>query len=62
VSAIGLAMFFVFKYYLDKIFEEGGLYLGKEFTFYSIAALLFAYLLFGIASFFNAKKGIYREF
>jgi hypothetical protein len=62
VSAIGLAMFFDFKYYLDKMFEEGGLYLGKEFTFYSIAALLFAYLLFGIASFFNAKKGIYKEF
>jgi hypothetical protein len=62
VSAIGLAMFFVFKYHLDKMFEEGGLYLGKEFTFYSIASLLFAYLLFGIASFFNAKKGIYKEF
>ncbi len=62
VSVIGLAMFLVFKYYLDRMFEEGGLYLGKDFTFYSIAALLFAYVLFGIASFFNAKKGIYKQF
>lgn len=62
VSILGLGMFLFFKYKLDKMFEEGGLYLGKEFTFYSIAALIFAYLLFGIASFFNAKKGIYKQF
>jgi hypothetical protein len=62
VSILGLGMFLFFKYKLDKMFEEGGLYLGKEFTFYSIAALVFAYLLFGIASFFNAKKGIYKQF
>jgi hypothetical protein len=62
VSILGLGMFLFFKYKLDKMFEEGGLYLGKEITFYSIAALIFAYLLFGIASFFNAKKGIYKQF
>lgn len=62
VSILGIGMFLFFKYKLDKMFEEGGLYLGKEFTFYSIAALIIAYLLFGIASFFNAKKGIYKQF
>ncbi len=62
VSLLGMGMFLFFKYKLDKMFEEGGLYLGKDFTFYSIGALLFAYLLFGIASFFNVRKGIYKQF
>ena len=62
VSALGFGMFFLFKYFLDQMFEEGGLYIDRELTLYSIFALLFSYLLFGIASFFNAKKGIYKQF
>ncbi|MES2589310.1 MAG: hypothetical protein V4622_10035 [Bacteroidota bacterium] len=62
ISLIGFAVFFLFKYYLDTMFEEGGLYIGTEMTAFSVLALLFAYLLFAIASYFNAKKGIYKEF
>lgn len=62
VSALGFGMFFLFKYFLDQMFEEGGLYIDRELALYSIFALLFSYLLFGIASFFNAKKGIYKQF
>ena len=62
ISLIGFGMFFVFKYFLDSMFEEGGLYIGTDMTLFSIYALLFAYLIFGIASFMNAKKGIYKEF
>jgi hypothetical protein len=62
ISLIGFGMFFVFKYFLDAMFEEGGLYIGTDMTLFSIYALLFAYLIFGIASFMNAKKGIYKEF
>ena len=62
VSLLGFGMFFVFKIGLDAMFEEGGLYIDKGITGLSISALVLAYLLFAVASFFNAKKGIYKQF
>ncbi len=62
VSAFGIAVFLLFKYFLDALFEEGGLYIGTEITYYSFGALLLAYLLFALASFLNVKRGIYKEF
>lgn len=62
VAAIGLSLFFVLKYYLDKMFESGGLYIGTELAFTSISALILAYVFFALASFYNAKKGIMREY
>jgi hypothetical protein len=62
VSVLGVSMFFVFKYFLDAMFEEGGLYIGTEVSFYAFYALLLAYLLFSLASYINAKRGIYKEF
>ena len=62
VSLLSFGMFFVFKIKLDKMLDEGGLYIDKGITITSIAALVLAYLLFAVASFFNAKKGIYKQF
>jgi hypothetical protein len=62
ISLLGFSMFFVFKLALDSMFEEGGLYIDKGITVSSILALIFAYVVFAIASFFNAKKGIYKQF
>jgi hypothetical protein len=62
VSAFGIAVFLLFKYFLDALFEEGGLYIGTEITYFSFGALLLAYLLFALASFLNVKRGIYKEF
>jgi hypothetical protein len=62
VSLLGFGMFFVFKIWLDAMFEEGGLYIDTGITGISILALFLAYSLFGVASFFNAKRGIYKQF
>jgi hypothetical protein len=62
VSAFGIAVFLLFKYFLDALFAEGGLYIGTDITYYSFGALLLAYLLFALASFLNVKRGIYKEF
>jgi len=62
VSLLGFGMFFVFKIGLDRMFDDGGLYIDKGITVMSIGALLLAYLLFAVASFLNAKKGIYKQF
>lgn len=62
VAVIGVAIFFVFKMFLDNMFEAGGLYIGTSLAWMSIVALLAAYVLFAIASYFNAKKGIFNEY
>lgn len=62
IGGIGLGLFFGLKFILDKLFEAGGIYIGKDLSLYSIAALLVAFVLFAIASYFNARKGIFKEF
>lgn len=61
ISLAGLALFLGLKMLLDKLFEDGGIYIGKELTFYSFAALASAFILFSVASYFNARKGIFKE-
>lgn len=62
VAFLGLAIFFLFKFFLDRMFEEGGLYIDKGMTITSIVSLLLAYFIFTIASYNTAKKGIFRQF
>ncbi len=62
IAGLGLLVFFIFKYFLDKMFATGGLYIDTNMTITSILSLLLAYLLFIIASYSTAKKGIFKEF
>jgi ABC-type antimicrobial peptide transport system permease subunit len=62
VAAIGLGIFFLFKLFLDQMFEAGGLYIGTDIAFLAIIALLLAYVLFALASYLNARKGIFNEY
>jgi hypothetical protein len=62
VSAIALLMFFLFKYFLDAMFESGGLYIDKSVALSAITSLIFTYFIFAIASYITAKKGIYKQY
>jgi hypothetical protein len=62
VSGLGLIVFFIFKYFLDEMFASGGLYIGTDMTIMSIVSLLIAYLIFTLASFNTAKRGIFKQF
>ncbi|MCH2232065.1 MAG: hypothetical protein MK105_17140 [Crocinitomicaceae bacterium] len=62
VTSMGLLMFFLFKFFLDDMFESGGLYIDTGITLGSIGALCIAYLLFTMASYFTANKGIFNEY
>jgi hypothetical protein len=62
ISSLGLLLFFIFKYFLDKMFATGGLYIDTNMTITSITSLLISYLIFSIASYNTAKKGIFKEF
>ncbi len=62
VIAVGLVSFLILKYFLDNMFESGGIYIGREMTLWSFGALVFAYVLFTLSSFLTARKGIYGEY
>ena len=62
VSAIALLIFFLFKYFLDAMFESGGLYIDKSIALSAIISLIFTYFIFAIASYRTAKKGIYKQY
>lgn len=62
IAALGLGLFLLVKYFLDQLFAEGGLYIDTKITLEGLFALVFAYLIFSVASYLNAKKGIFREF
>lgn len=62
VTLLGLAIFLLLKFYLDDLFESGGVYIDTSMTLWSFGALLLAYCLFGLASYLTAKKGIFNEY
>lgn len=62
IGLIGLVFFLGLKFFLDRVFEDGGIYIGNELSIYSIAALILAFVLFSLASYSNARKGIFKEF
>ncbi len=61
VAGCGLILFVGLKFLLDQTFEEGGLYIGSEFTLWSILSLFLAYALFALASYRSARKGILQS-
>lgn len=62
ISLIGLSLFIALKFILDKLFEEGGIYIDSAFSALSFIALIIAFSLFALASYLNARKGILKEF
>ena len=62
VSSLGLLVFFVFKYFLDTMFESGGLYIDTQISMIALISLAGTYLLFVLASYRTAKNGIFRQY
>lgn len=62
VSAAGLICFLGCKYFLDEMFESGGVYIDKGITLWSVSAVLFAYVLFSLSSYFTAKKETFNAY
>lgn len=62
VAVLGLSAFFLLKYFLDEMFETGGLNINTDLSSYAVLALVFAYIIFGISSYRTARNGIYKEY
>lgn len=61
IMVFGIAVFYVFKLLLDKVFSDGGLALDTSVSLYAFVALITAFILFAIASFMTAKNGVAKE-
>jgi hypothetical protein len=62
VSGIALGIFFIFKFFLDAMFESGGLYIDTQISIIAIGSLFSTYILFAVASYNTAKKGIFKQY
>jgi len=62
VSSLGLIVFFIFKYFLDTMFESGGLYIDTQISIMAMISLAGTYILFVIASYRTAKNGIFKQY
>lgn len=62
ITAAGFGVFVLMKILLDSIFASGGVSIDTSITLTSIIALIFAYGIFALASYFTAKKGIFNEY
>ncbi len=62
IALLSAITFFIFKFFIDRIFSSGGLNLSTEISILSIFSLCLAYFLFIIVSQKTAKKEILAEF
>ncbi len=62
ITVIGFVLFILLKFFIDKMFISGGLYIDTDITLISILALLIAYGLFAFSSFQTAKKGVFKKY
>lgn len=62
IASTGFIIFLGFKLILDKVFSDGGLGLDTSISWISIFALITAFIIFALASYYTAKKGVYREY
>jgi hypothetical protein len=59
IITIGSSLLFLFfKWKLDEILYEGGIFIETGITLSSILALIFAYILFTFSAFISAKRGV----
>jgi hypothetical protein len=62
IAGLGLAAFFVLKYFLDEMFTSGGIYLNTTVSISTFLVLSLVYVIFALASYRTASKGIHRHF
>jgi hypothetical protein len=60
ITVMSIVLFNIVKFYLDAAFNKGGVYIESSFTLASYLAIVIAYVIFTLASFFSAKKHIYN--
>jgi hypothetical protein len=58
ISILSFVSFILLKFFIDEIFQTGGIYLNQEISFTSIASLLASLFVFATSSYLTANKGV----
>ncbi|NCA21725.1 MAG: ABC transporter permease [Crocinitomicaceae bacterium] len=58
ISFLSFVSFILLKFFIDEIFQTGGIYLNQEISFTSIASLLASLFVFATSSYLTANKGV----
>jgi len=61
VTGASFVIFFLIKLKLDSMLAAGGLYIDNQLSIVTIISLLMAYLLFALASYLSARKGVLAQ-
>jgi ABC-type antimicrobial peptide transport system permease subunit len=62
VLVIGFAVFGLLKYFVDEMFQTGGIYLSESISIYAFASILLTFIIFALSSFRTAKKEVFSLF
>ncbi len=60
ISAASLVAFGITKFFIDKLLITGGIHIASGYTIVSILAVIFAFGIYTIVNYFNAKRGVLR--
>lgn len=60
ISGASLVAFGIIKFFIDKLLDKGGIQIDSGFTFLSILAVIFAFGIYTIVNYFNAKRGVLK--
>lgn len=62
VLLIGFTFFLILKYFIDQIFQTGGIYLNESISILSMLSIIVTFIIFAISSYRTAKREVMRQF
>lgn len=61
-SVLSLLLFVIVKWKIDDLFQTGGIYLNKEFSYTTFIGFSLVVVIFILASFLTARRGVKQRF
>jgi hypothetical protein len=62
VIVIGFVFFLAMKYFVDEIFNSGGIYLSQSISIFSFLTIILTLIIFAFTSYRTAKRDVFKLF
>lgn len=62
VLTLGFGFFLLLKYFVDEIFQTGGIYMNEQISFLAFFSIFLTFIIFALASYRTAKKEVLELF
>lgn len=60
ISGLSVAVFLLAKIFIDKLLIDGGIQINTSLTLLSLLAVVFAFGVYTVVNYFNAKRGVLK--